>query len=401
MNQNETTTLLPENTTDVLELAGVDQVALACLNLDTMSVDNLAAWLYDHGAAHLSQIERIELAERLTRRRFIVGAGGLLGAVALGACGAGEQTGSDDTEQEATPDGTRPVEHVLGTTEVPVNPQRVIALEGGTELQALLLLGITPIAAGERYADEDGDWQDHITVRHDLSEVELLRGRSDVNLELVAALEPDLIVVNESYEEIYDLLTEIAPTISPQRREGPEVLMTEVAEAIGNPATGNDILARIEQRKDEVRSTLPDDLEISLIATDGVGFLSIQWPSSDYVGHITELLRDVGVSAPEAQREFIGEDANPAGAAVSVNFEQLSLIDGQHLLIVSPDREAVETELANNELWQALEAVQNDRVRFVENYWVNNGPLDYLAVLDDLERFFIEGEGSSRGGATS
>jgi hypothetical protein len=34
-------------------------------------VSELATWLREHGAAHLSLSERVELAERITRRRFL------------------------------------------------------------------------------------------------------------------------------------------------------------------------------------------------------------------------------------------------------------------------------------------------------------------------------------------
>ena len=62
MMQSETTTTIDATTTDALDLAGVDRTALAHLDLATLRVGDLADWLYDHGAAHLNEIERIELA---------------------------------------------------------------------------------------------------------------------------------------------------------------------------------------------------------------------------------------------------------------------------------------------------------------------------------------------------
>jgi len=52
--------------------------ALAHRAPKTADLRELATWLQVNGAAHLSAIERIELAERLvTRRRFLIGAGAL------------------------------------------------------------------------------------------------------------------------------------------------------------------------------------------------------------------------------------------------------------------------------------------------------------------------------------
>src|ERR671916_1250845 len=70
-----------------------------------------------------------------TRREFlaILAATGLLSACAT-------------TDRPAAP-ATRTVQHPLGTTEVPLAPTRVIALDRRAALPHLLALGVTPIGA--------------------------------------------------------------------------------------------------------------------------------------------------------------------------------------------------------------------------------------------------------------
>ena len=71
MTENTTLTNLNLTTTDVVEIDRLTRRAPA-----TDDLLDLADWLGTNGAAHLSAMERIELAERLiTRRRFLIGAG--------------------------------------------------------------------------------------------------------------------------------------------------------------------------------------------------------------------------------------------------------------------------------------------------------------------------------------
>jgi iron complex transport system substrate-binding protein len=87
----------------------------------------------------------------------------------------------------APPLSARDVTDAMGITQVPDTPQRVIVLTNeGTE--ALLALGVVPVGAANSW---NGDpWWDHIAEA--MGDAEPVGTESAVNLELIAALEPDL-----------------------------------------------------------------------------------------------------------------------------------------------------------------------------------------------------------------
>ncbi len=319
--------------------------------------------------------------DNATRREFLIGSAGLL--LLPAACG-----GNGESEESASGE-TRTVEHLLGTTEVPVNPERVVALDGGEELEALCALGEAPLAAGNASRAEGADqWFEYIESRCDLDPVEVVPGRDQANLEQVAALQPDLIFATDFEAETYDELSRIAPTVIPDRRSGAEKLLRTTAEAVGRPEAADEAVRRIEERKMEVAETLPDDLEISIATTDGEAF-GFYWPTPTYLENAPALLRELGVRRPERQREAVGGDEYEESDSFDVSPERLGLLDGQHMFVFLVGEEGeVRAELADNPLWQSLDAVQNERVRFVERHWVLNGPLAQLAVLDELERWF-------------
>ncbi len=76
---------------------------------------------------------------RPTRREFLIGCAGLL---LLTGCGSNGGDGSDASGQ------TRTVEHSAGTTKVPAEPGRIVAL-GGIYAANLISLSLTPAAAGD------------------------------------------------------------------------------------------------------------------------------------------------------------------------------------------------------------------------------------------------------------
>src|SRR5688572_15392073 len=103
----------------------------------------------------------------------------------------------------AGPTTAREITHAMGVTDVPDNPQRIVMLTNeGTE--ALLYLGVTPVGAVQSW---DGNpWYDHIAAP--LADTVPLGTELAVNLEILATLEPDLILGTKVRQEaIYPQLS--------------------------------------------------------------------------------------------------------------------------------------------------------------------------------------------------
>ena len=97
----------------------------------------------------------------------------------------------------------------MGTTDVPDAPQRIVILTNeGTE--ALLHLGVIPVGAAQSW--EGDPWYDHLACP--LADTVSLGTETGINLELLASLEPDLIIGTKvRQEKIYEQLSAIAPTV--------------------------------------------------------------------------------------------------------------------------------------------------------------------------------------------
>ncbi len=141
--------------------------------------------------------------QRGISRRELLGWTTVLGAgVGLAGCATpgGEATGAA---------GTRTVEHPLGSAEIPVAPQRIIALDAGAGLQTALEAGV-PLIASETLAGE-------VSVPDYLPKPPAgfqPLGFNEIDLERITALAPDLIIGSRArVEELYEPLSKIAPTV--------------------------------------------------------------------------------------------------------------------------------------------------------------------------------------------
>lgn len=122
---------------------------------------------------------------------------------------SGEGAASDQGSEMIT------VEDMKGTVSIPANPQRVVDVSGSAD--ELIILDV-PFVGSANTSMFDG-----VTVPPNLEEyftensVEVVGNYSgsvgELNLEKIAELNPDLIIMNIRHEKVYDQLKEIAPTV--------------------------------------------------------------------------------------------------------------------------------------------------------------------------------------------
>ncbi|MEH1838072.1 MAG: ABC transporter substrate-binding protein, partial [Nostoc sp.] len=99
----------------------------------------------------------------------------------------------------------RVVKHVMGETMVPTHPQRVAVLVPAL-VEPTFALGVKPIAASKDAVD---DLQQLVGKLKDIEDI----GFESPNLEKLLRIKPDLILGLSSHQDIYNMLSHIAPTV--------------------------------------------------------------------------------------------------------------------------------------------------------------------------------------------
>lgn len=297
----------------------------------------------------------------------------------LGACGSkkDEKTSSNENKSK-----TVTIEHAMGTTKVPANPKKVVILTNeGTE--ALLALGVKPVGAVQSWTGKP--WYDHISK--DMDGVEVVGLESEVSLETIAGLEPDLIIGNKMRQEkVYEQLNAIAPTVMAETLRGDwQENFKFYAKVLNKESEGKKILDDYAKRVEEVKTNLGDKVnnEISMVRFMGADVRIYHLDTFSGV-----VLNQLGFKRPESQNvnDF---------AEKGVTKERIPAMDGDYIFYFTfeSDQESgakFEKEFTEDPLFKKLNASQNGHVYKVSDViWNTAGGIKaaYL-MLDDIEKTF-------------
>jgi iron complex transport system substrate-binding protein len=299
------------------------------------------------------------------------------GALTVTACGSGDDdtAGDEPAAEEETSSEAFPVtiEHKYGEATIEAAPERVVAV-GLTEQDALLALGIVPVATTEWFGEHPGaiwPWaQDELEdLGGDVPEV--LGDATEVNFEMVAAQQPDLILALYTgiTEEDYARLAEIAPTVAAPSEYADygvpwDVATRTIGTAVGKADEADELVAAVEADFAEAVEAHPEfEGKVGLVATpfEGIYVYGPEDPRSRF-------LIELGFTVPEGLAEITGEDFGG-----NISEERAELLDVDAIV------------------WLDAEEV--------DGY---GGPLyETFAVHTEAREVFVDSFGTTLGGATS
>ncbi|KKB06803.1 hypothetical protein VE25_21105 [Devosia geojensis] len=269
------------------------------------------------------------------------------------------------------------VEHVYGTTTIEEEPQRVVSV-GMHEQDFLYALGIAPIGVKEWWGERPyATWPWAEEARAAVgAEPEVMYG-SGINLEWVAAQQPDLIIAIyvTMDEATYDLLSEIAPVVvTPAGYEHwgapwqAELTIIDKATS-GGTEKSEAIIDSFAERYAAVRAEYPQlqgKTGTNVYYRDG-GF--VVWSSDDLA---SKFLIDLGLAFPP-ELDALAQEGN----RIDVSPERMDLLEMDVVIwpVSDPqnsDRETIEAM----GLYQLLDIAREGR-----SIWLDDGDgLAYAAM---------------------
>ena len=305
----------------------------------------------------------------------------------LAACGGGNEDENNTETKEDSPkteDTSYTVEHAMGSTTLEKAPEKVVILTNeGTE--ALLALGVTPVGAVQSWTGDP--WYNHIA--NEIKDTEVVGLESEVNVEAIAALQPDLIIGNKMRQEaIYEQLSAIAPTIFAEDLRGNWKNNFELyAKALNKEEEGKEIIKAYDTRIADLKEQLGDKLNMKVSMVRFMAGDVRIYQKDSFSGVILDQL---GFARPESQDvdEFAIKGATK---------EQMPLMDGDILFYFTyetGDHAAteLEKEWLEDPLFKNLEVAKNGEVHKVDDViWNTAGGVKAAnLMLDDIENTFLK-----------
>lgn len=320
-----------------------------------------------------------------------------IAAVTLTAC-----SGSNDTEDSAGGDDdweTVAIDSALGTATIEDEPERIVTLgQGSTE--TAIALGTTPVGM-EEYpwgADETGylPWiHDEVTERGD-ELPELISGSTEVDVEAILELEPDVILAPWSgmTQQQYDLLSDIAPTVAypeqPWTIEWDQQIEI-IGEAMGQQDQAQGLIDDINTQFDEAKVEDAEDLTFSYIYNNGPGTLGVFYPEEQRVAMVSAL----GLTPDPVVDELRSDYDEPGTQSALIGLENADKLDDSDLIFTFYMDEANREETESQELYASIPAVENGAFVAAEDetFVTASSMINPLTVPYTLQRYepMIEG----------
>ncbi|GGG83808.1 ABC transporter substrate-binding protein [Paenibacillus radicis (ex Gao et al. 2016)] len=283
----------------------------------------------------------------------------VLAIIATG-CGAKANNSTNKSGNEAAGNSeqasgeTRIVKHAMGETKITGTPKRVVVLTNeGTE--AVLALGIKPVGAVQSFTGNP--WYDHIAS--EMEGVEVLGKEGQPNVELIAGLQPDLIIANKMrHEKIYEQLKAIAPTVESETLRGEWKNNFKLyAEALGKTAEGDKLLADFDARIEDFKAQAGDKLKETISFVRFMGGKTRVYQLDTFSGIIASQIglarNEMTLNTKETFADEITKERLPEVDAHRIIYFTYETGDGK-----GNDQEK---EWTNDPLWTGLSAVKEKR----------------------------------------
>ncbi|MBO1579622.1 ABC transporter substrate-binding protein [Bacillus sp. XF8] len=272
----------------------------------------------------------------------------------------------------------RTVQHAKGEIKIPANPKKIADLSGSTE--ELLIFGMKPIITANTSQEKiDAHIADKLK---DVKPVGSAWG-DKINIEAVAAAKPDLILVNNRQEKIYDQLSKIAPTVmlkTPLDQWRPKF------EELGKIFDKEKETTAWFKKYDEKASKLHDKI---VAKTGDAKFMKMAaYPNAfriygDY-GYGSVIFKDLklpAVSGTPTDKPLVQVQKE---ALIDYNPDYLFVFttgDGSQRL----------KEFQEETIWKNMNAVKNNHVFTIKNEDLNKGyfPLGKEMILDEVAEFVL------------
>ncbi|HWK26473.1 MAG TPA: iron-siderophore ABC transporter substrate-binding protein [Solirubrobacter sp.] len=288
----------------------------------------------------------------------------LAAALLSAACGTTENTASPGRSAGNAEPGAFPVtiKHEFGSTTIERAPQRVVVV-GLREQDALLALGVVPVATTEWYGNHPGaifPWAK--AALGDAKLPAVLKNTDGIEIERVAAQRPDLIlgIYSGMTKKEYDALSKLAPVVAHPKGEvdygSSWQEETEIAgQAVGEPKRAHELVAKTEQLIADAAAAHPEFKGQTAANVSDYQGIFVYGPQDVR----TRMLEDLGFTYPQALR-----DAFPNEFGGQLSDEKVDAID-VGTLVWFADGDRTVKQLGANPVYAKLRVHKEGRDVFI------------------------------------
>ena len=267
--------------------------------------------------------------------------------------------------------------HDFGTTELKKAPKRIVILDN---LYGEILdpLDITPVGATTGQSDSQ-EFSTLFKKQYKDAKVVSVGWQGNPDLDKIAELKPDLILMTGEQEDLYDELSEIAPTVGYQINTDENwdyhETSLKVAEIFDKRDEMKKDLDRLDAREavfaENVKAKFGDQKLMYLRVTDN----DIRYYAYGHFGYLYD-----------TYKFNRAETFNPDDMFQVIDPDKLKDINPDLLIVQADSQELLDNKLKNTPVWTSLKAVQNNKVIYADysTYMLGFGIVSQEAIMKQI-----------------
>ena len=267
--------------------------------------------------------------------------------------------------------------HDLGTTKLKKVPKRIVILDN-LYGEILNPLDITPVGATTGQADSQ-EFSTLFKKQYKDAKVVSVGWQGNPDLDKIAELKPDLILMTGEQEDLYEELSEIAPTVGYQINTDENwdyhETSLKVAEIFDKRDEMKKDLDRVDAREavfaENVKAKFGNQKLMYLRVTDN----DIRYYAYGHFGYLydTYHFNRAETFSPDDMFQVIDPD-------------KLKDINPDLLIVQADSQELLDNKLKNNPVWSSLKAVQNNKVIYADysTYMLGFGIVSQEAIMKQI-----------------
>ncbi|SFF56848.1 iron complex transport system substrate-binding protein [Halobacillus alkaliphilus] len=284
----------------------------------------------------------------------------------LAACGNNSEDASasdnsnesSEQESEASDESSQTVsvEHELGTTEVPKNPEKVAVFNYGT-LSHLDDLGISVEGVAK------GTLPSYLS-QYDSEEYTNIGSLKEPDFEAIHEMDPDVIIMAGRQGEAYEDLSDIAPTVyistdTEKLEESYKNGLQTIGEIFGKETEVEEKINQFEETATSVQDIAQNSDKKGLVVLSSGGKLSAYGKGSRF-----GIIHDVFGVIP------VTEEIEASTHGMEISFEYISKQNPDYLFVIDRDQvvggESAASEVLDNELVNGTNAAQDENIFYLD-----------------------------------
>ena len=267
--------------------------------------------------------------------------------------------------------------HDFGTTELKKAPKRIVILDN---LYGEILdpLDITPVGATTGQADSQ-ELSTLFKKQYKDAKVVSVGWQGNPDLDKIAELKPDLILMTGEQEDLYDELSEIAPTVGYQINTDENWDYHETSLKVAEIFDKRDEMKKDLDRLDAREAVFAENVKAKF-GNQKLMYLSVTDNDIRYYayGHFGYLYDTYHFNRAET--------FNPDDMFQVIDPDKLKDINPDLLIVQADSQELLDNKLKNTPVWTSLKAVQNNKVIYADysTYMLGFGIVSQEAIMKQI-----------------